>query len=101
MRLVLRLVPKLFIRSGCSETCGASLDSGPEGMNSVAATIVHIKLLGRGFSFRPAYLAQLLPLACKPKVVYENALACESKVLFSLLADLLNRIVVNRFSSQQ
>ena len=31
MNLVLRMVPKLFILSGCSETCGASLDTGPEG----------------------------------------------------------------------
>ena len=34
---------------------------GPKAMNSVAATIVCMKLLGHGFSFRPAYLAQLLP----------------------------------------
>ena len=31
MRLVLHIVPKLFIPSSCSETCGASLDAGAEG----------------------------------------------------------------------
>ena len=53
---------------------------GPKAMNSVAATIVCMKLLGRGFSFRPAYLAQLLPFApCR----YESSIPVPQIVQFS------------------
>ena len=36
-------MPKLFILSGCCETLGGSLDTGPEAMNSVAASEQFLK----------------------------------------------------------
>ena len=64
MRLVLRVVPKLFIRSGCSETCGASLDSGPEGNEFCSSDHCLHEVVGARF-FVPACISSAVAaLSC-------------------------------------
>ena len=63
MRLVLRIVPKLFIRSGCSETCGASLDSGPEGNEFCSSDHCLHEVVGARF-FVPACISSAVAALC-------------------------------------
>ena len=63
MRLVLRIVPELFIRSGCSETCGASLDRGPEGNEFCSSDHCLHEVVGARF-FVPACISSAVAALC-------------------------------------
>ena len=57
-------MPKLFILSGCSETCGASLDSGPEGNEFCSSDHCLHEVVGARF-FVPACISSAVAaLSC-------------------------------------